>query len=884
MSGALPVHVTLRAFFGAAYTGLPFSCSTGTTLLLTIEARNTATGQPVDVSGLRVRQYRPDGAAITLDEDEIGHAATGRYSAEIFVGPSGDWTMHVECEEPRPAETVAWLRASGPNVASPTLGGSEGVLAAPGNRPFDVTLFKDVQAAAPRTGTEGLLIGQDDEDGVTQPRFIPVEEFWEDNRQAVAPLVEQVDNDAQAVELSRQEVADTAAGLPAAVAGQVGAQVPPAVEGELAVQAPPVVAGLAQPYVAAAQDAANNTAAAVVNAARMALTLTALQASTPTPAAGALGNVYGTGTDRGLYQYLSGAWTYQGLTLADLLAMVSRSNNDPASLVVKDVNGNVGLELSGDGKLFYMAGALIQQAADGTVTVGRFGSGGAVELLPSGRARIGGVTLSQNAATDYQIGLSDEFGNIIPISLGGSSGGSGGGSSTTFTFGEIAAFDATALGRAETLRAAPKARTQPILNGAVNFIPGDGQSFANGGGSGPGITRTVTPGCLMVGTSPRFTLGGPTAVPATDAAFHDLVSTPASEFYQVGAIHALRRLDCAMRGVPLTSTERVLASQALGFPGVSLEQLAYGAPPRPGDEQNLWTYNSQIYAAARAAASAQGKPLVVPAVLQDQGQANVAGAGLANTAEAYCAGVLQRVANWITYQMPLTDNAYPPLFVLHQTSGGYQQDTFQNGVSQGQMLAAERSPYVVVSQPFGNYQQSGTDEHPAANGHGTGGEKDAEVLHEVLNLGRGWEPLRPVSIAWRGREILIGLSPRRAPIRWARPFDSWTRVNPANYPNRGFAVSDSLGGLTISAVEIVGAATVRLTVNRTPNEAPWVTAGSAAAAGGLTFIEDSDDGLTLASYRYVAGMDPAENLPDEVGKPYRRANQLVTFRQQATAA
>ncbi|MBP0492883.1 hypothetical protein [Roseomonas indoligenes] len=795
--------------------------------------------------------------------------------------------------------------------------------------------FPQVEADDSGSLPAGLLIPAVDRDAPGGPASVHVTQqaIRDDALATIAPQVEQVSDDAQAVEMSRQQVVGIREAIPGDVATEVGAKVPPAVDASVAAKVPPAVdTALAQkvapavadqvtaqidPKVTAAQDArtgseaartgaqiaqgrsedaANNTAASIANAARMALTLAALQASTPAPAAGALGVVYGAGTDRGLYQYLSGAWTYQGLTLADLLAMVSRSSNDPAGLVVKDANGNVGLELSGDGKLLYAAGTIIQVAANGTVTIGRVGSSGGVELLPNGQTRIGGVTLSQNAATDYQIGLADEFGNIIPLSMGGSSGGSGGGSTTTgFTAAELLGFDADVMAQGRGLASFRKALTQPPRIGAIGAINGAGQSLSVGGGFGPGITTVPLGNNWQIGTSQRFTMGGANAVPIGDANFHGLVSTSAAEFFQTTAVNAFLRLSAAHRGVPVTTPDLVLGSNATGYPGRSIELLSYGSAPEGSNGASYWSYMRDIVLAQKAAAQALGKPFVVLAILFDQGQANVAGVGLANSAEAWCALFLQYVADWITYILPLTDNEYPPLWVLNQTSGGFQQDTYQLGVSMGQILAAQRSPYVVLAQPMGNYQNCGTDQHPSANSHARAGNKLGQVLHEVINLGRSWEPLRPMQILWRGREVLIGLNPRKGPIRFASPFNGWTRVDPATVASKGFTVTDSLGALTVTAVDIVGQATIRLTVNRTPQDAPWVTAGSAAAGSGRTFVEDSDDQLAFEAYRYLppiqnpdgtttARMDPAENLPAEIGKPYSMANQLLTFRQQAVAA
>jgi len=178
MSGTLPQHVTLRAFFGA-YTGLPANVVRGTLPML-IEANDTATGQPVDVLGLSVRQFRPDGGDVTITSG-IVRTAPGRYTAEITFDVAGEWRFEVKSIEPRPAETVAWARVSGPQATAAIVAADGTTIAGlPGNRPFDVRLITDLLTATPFLGGEKLIIVQLDAGGVPQARVTSLQAFRDD--------------------------------------------------------------------------------------------------------------------------------------------------------------------------------------------------------------------------------------------------------------------------------------------------------------------------------------------------------------------------------------------------------------------------------------------------------------------------------------------------------------------------------------------------------------------------------------------------------------------------------------------------------------------------------------------------------------------------------
>lgn len=643
---------------------------------------------------------------------------------------------------------------------------------------------------------------------------------------------------------------------------------------------------------AAAATTEANISAAIANSAVRRPTLAALQAVTTSPT-GTVGEVYAETANNGTYRWSGTAWDLVSrATIPSLDARATATEGviapNPAlpaySLIIKDGLGRVAGWLNRAGSVLKLAGLLVTRGS-GRTTLQEGTGGGSVALLADGGVAISGMTLRDNALPGT-VRIVDALGRGRVVLTDPSSGSGSGSGGADFSADYIAGFDAQAMALGAGLARARKTLTQPVMAGARNAINLHGQSLAVGGNSDPiGMSFTPFGNTWMVGTRERFTQVGGDWVPVTNGNFNPLVASADVEGFGVSARNAFRRLDAASQGVSPAEVTRLIGGNTTGVPGEPIERLSFGADPAPGEAVSYWDNMVAVVAAQKAAATAEGKTLVIPAIIWEQGQANVAGAGLANTASAYAA-LLNQYERDFNERIcgSLLGQDYPALMIVSQTGGGYQQDTFNNGVSQGQIDAALANPRIVAVEGFGNRQSdTPTNAHPTPNGHRLGGEKLAQVLHEVITLGRNWDYMRAVSVVWSGRTVLIGCNPRKPPIRFSTPFLGFTRVDPASYVNKGFSVTDSLGGVTILGVDLPGQATIRLSLSRTPVGPVWVTAGSAGAASGLTLIEDSDDTQAFQSYEFLPGMNAAANIPAEIGQRYSMRNGLMTFRTLATA-
>lgn len=239
-------------------------------------------------------------------------------------------------------------------------------------------------------------------------------------RDEAAALVEGFDSTVEAAKVSALDVieasvasiiidsglATTAAGEAAVSAGAAsGAAGRAEVDGALASAA-----------AALAKAAADNAAASVANAAYQRETLVELQAVSGATE-GQLGVVYGTGTDRGVYRYLSGAWVYESDTLPGVETRVGVVEGaiQPApaeqsrALVVADEEGNTALELSGDGAELSTAGATLRRNVDASVDLERLDGGGLSLRFTADGVSIGDAE-QITAPPDVMWGVSDPDG------------------------------------------------------------------------------------------------------------------------------------------------------------------------------------------------------------------------------------------------------------------------------------------------------------------------------------------------------------------------------------------------------------------------------------------------------------------------------------------
>ncbi|WP_424138152.1 hypothetical protein [Roseomonas chloroacetimidivorans] len=889
-----PVDVVLTVEAGPT-TGVRLSVPrflVGEAVVLRISAAGQGSGQVVNPSGWSVEVLRPDLPDwLEIVLPVVHKVADGEFRFVLTLDVAGPWIVRIRCSEPSASVGLVRMLAvdAGAPLGPALLASPDTLLTTPSVQPFRASLVTSLAPMAPLAGDETMVGVQLDGEGIPQARTLTVQTVRNDVLAVVQPIATEVTETGKAVQEARVEVE----GNREAVAGDL------------------TLSNTARNASLAARDAASDFAAQAAAAVlpvnpqpddtSKGFTLTDQDGFTS--AEGSLDGLtlkLMMATLQGLADGTLNISRRDGAQLLQILAdgvglggAVIGASTDGA-LTARDQDGFIGMQLEAAGAAFAAAGfrwanlggnVAVFYGPDGAEVMRTTGSGSLALAAPT----LAGASFSSDARTDYSVIFPDSEGFFsFALDKDGKPLGnaSGGAATSDFSVAEVMGFDADVLAAGQRLASTRKMLTQPVIEGTRNAINAYGQSLSVSAGNTNPLSTTAFSTTWMVGTTPRFASSGGSLSPVGDGAFHPLV-TVGGELFVVSAVNGFRRYDAALHGLPLTSNRRLVGTNTAGVPGRTLEALSYGAAAESGNTQNYWTGLQQVFQAQKAAAQAEGVALVCPVMLFDQGQANAGGSssdGLAHTAEAWCAKFLQLVADFDTYITgPILGQDYSPLWLINQTGGRFQSDAFQLGVSQGQLLAAQRDARVVLVQGAGNLQSSGTDAHPTANAYRQLGEKFAQAMTGALHHGRGWDFMRPVSVVYRGTTVLIGVLPRKGPIHWATPFSGYTQVDPTAYASRGFAARDSLGAIDVIGVTLAGQGTIKLTLARAPVDAPFVSAGSVAAGGGMTFVEDSDDQRPFNNYVFASGMNDAENIAALVGKPLSMANQLATFYQQATA-
>lgn len=542
-------------------------------------------------------------------------------------------------------------------------------------------------------------------------------------------------------------------------------------------------------------------------------------------------------------------------------------------------------------------GLLTVMGPDGTVIFTAGNGSGNIALPVSLTGLATGLTTASSAPTSApSLVIADAIGFTSGWSLdanGNPPATSSGSSSGDFSLAEVTAFDAMTQALGASLNTSRKMQTQPVMSAGANVIDNDGQSFDTNLGGTPlfPVDQTQPRASVStVGSALNFTINTTgTVTPQGSAAFYALIAR-GSTGYQQGAINAFRDYDLAAQGQPASYTGRALVGNITGTAGMTIEELSYSAAPVSPATVNLFQGTKMgVHQAQHDVAVAASLTPTFVAVLFDQGQSNYSGtAGGARDAATFAAETEQYIVDTNTYiTTGIYSQALPPLWVVAQTGGPWTIDNVGNhiGIGQGQINYATARPDCVLGMPSFNlpYHTDVTINHPTTNGYRWRGCKYAQILREVLLLGKNWDYMRPLYIWWRDKTVLIGVHPRKGPLQFFLPYVGYSRVAAGTYPNQGFDVSDALGAVTIESVALEGVGTIVLTLARTPTAAPVVSAGGAAAAGGNTFVQDSDDWVAPLLYEgTVTGQNAAENDPTMNGLPYPMNNQMFAFSMTAT--
>ncbi|MBP0492093.1 hypothetical protein [Roseomonas indoligenes] len=590
---------------------------------------------------------------------------------------------------------------------------------------------------------------------------------------------------------------------------------------------------------------------------------------------------------------------------------------DPAGYFSHEFFDDFGASIGGiraDGTGVEFAGFTSATLPDGTVRLTRTdGSGSFVDLPAAGGVSVGGLTLSTDSATDYDLGIEDAFGNVRVISPAADSAGGGGSGTGYFTTDRIRETDARALGRSAVVARQVHTTTQrPTAD--YNHGLCYGQSLARGGAADYILGTTPLYGCLMIGESVRSPGGTAPWTPGGTAQLQPMVATarigqaPILTEAQVNALPAdtgvdgdipveamwrqFRAMQLAHFGQP-DSWRRPIASSC-GVSSKSIEDLSYGASTGFFNRlttcatlgKSLANAGSNGYAAGTYCVS------VVPWI---QGEANYSGGTadsgvpIATTSAGYKGREFQLSDDIATYvagpgPQAAISQPLPPLILTYQTGGDFVNDLSDPvGIGQAQLAAAlERPDRIMMAAP--DYPMTDLyGGHLDANGYRWLGCHMGKALFHAHVLGRPWLPLHPTSIEVSGDEVLIGFHVPAPPLVFDLPYV----VNTAtDYANKGFGVRDDGGWAGLLGVDIVGDATVRLKASRLLAGSVSVSYGRRVDCGGNGCLRDSDPTVAADSYVFKPGthMAASANIPALIGKPYPLHNWCAHFFMPATRA
>ena len=440
----------------------------------------------------------------------------------------------------------------------------------------------------------------------------------------------------------------------------------------------------------------------------------------------------------------------------------------------------------------------------------------------------------------------------------------------------------------EVVSSAPPAR--PVFG--INHVFSYGQSLASGWEGWPALSVTPRRDSLMLGDSvrpaeenaPRWRPVGEMALRPLAATVQDVGSGALLAPQQVAGLAlgnaslgetvleaAVNAWRTGIEAVPdfIANGRRLLASSC-GVGGRRIEQLSKGAQPE------LFNRLRDCATLARQAAATHGLSYGVVALLFLQGEHNNLGIDGGTSDRAEYKALLQRF-----YRDFIADIAFgiagqtaPPAMFLHQTGGAYATD--ENAIPQAQLEAALEIPGCYLAAPA--YPVTSKGGHLDANGYRWLGAQFGKVMHRVLSLGQDWKPLHPQWTALDGRRLLVHFHVPAPPLAWGRPFAGHRAVSPAD---QGFTVVDDTGVVPITAVELAGASSVRITLARPPGADAVLRYADRSRHGGRGALHDSDATISEDRYAYEpdAGHYSSADVPDLVGRPYPLNNWCVAFTQ-----
>lgn len=111
-------------------------------------------------------------------------------------------------------------------------------------------------------------------------------------------------------------------------------------------------------------------------------------------------------------------------------------------------------------------------------------------------------------------------------------------------------------------------------------------------------------------------------------------------------------------------------------------------------------------------------------------------------------------------------------------------------------------------------------------------------------------------------------------------FDTpYVQLTPTDFANKGYAVYDSVGIVSIKSVEIVAPTIVKISLDRNTIGDVSVKYAEKAAYNGNGCLRDSDETIAPFNYEWIEGNGqyPSAQIESLIGKPYPLHNWGIAF-------
>lgn len=421
----------------------------------------------------------------------------------------------------------------------------------------------------------------------------------------------------------------------------------------------------------------------------------------------------------------------------------------------------------------------------------------------------------------------------------------------------------------------PGTLSQSYKSYDVNHIILTGQSNSVANGGSPYLTTTqpdsnvmfdtgVMPvdNCTNEGCTTYQTPSSFIPLVEGDHFFNYQVETPASGIGNGISYIAAQRYGFGGAGAPAKSAMLLSVN---GRSGNTLWCIRKGGCPYQNGIVRPFDQAMRDITNAKQIATAQGKTYVVRGVTMVHGESdhygysfgtpefpNSGSDGTPGKIKDYADGLIELQQDYDTSVKATsgqTENV--PLFIS-QISGWTDRPTSPIATAQYEAHVRSAGKVVLVAPAYPLSVQTDCL-HYDANGYRRLGEYFAKAYARVVFENKPWEPVRPRTITKNGNVITVKYYVPKLPLT----FDTQKVTDPGNY---GYGFSDD-GGATITAVELAGPDSVKITLSKAPGANArlryalnqpansCIGPGTTYGGGARGNLRDSDD--TPSRYGYA---------------------------------